>query len=150
VSNNLAVGDVLEVACPAGVGYVAYAGRNDSLGDAVWVVPKVFSQPTDDWSAVFAGLGYFAFYGAHAALRKKLVRKVGYSTDAIRMLPAQRRSSTNVLDDEQPSAWLITEGSTRSVRRNEDLSDEERLLPIAEIWNHPYLVDAISTGWMPP
>jgi hypothetical protein len=65
------------------------------------------------------------------------------------MLPARRRSPTNVLDDEKPSAWLITEGSTRAVRRDDELSDEERMLPIAEIWNHPYLVDAISTGWMP-
>jgi hypothetical protein len=82
VSNNLALGDVLEVACPAGVAYVAYAGRNESLGDALWVVPTVFSAPRDDWSTVFRVPGYFAFYGAHAALRKKLVRKVGYSTDA--------------------------------------------------------------------
>jgi hypothetical protein len=77
------------------------------------------------------------------------VRKVGYSTDAIRMLPTQRRSSTNVLDDEKSSSWLITEGSTRIVRRDEELSIEERMLPIAEIWNHPYLVDAITTRWMP-
>jgi hypothetical protein len=67
VSNNLAVGDVLEIICPTGVAYVAYAGRNESLGDAIWIVPKVFSQPTDDWSLVFSGPGYFAFYAAHTA-----------------------------------------------------------------------------------
>lgn len=143
------MGDVLEITCPAGVAYVAYAGRNESLGDALWVVPKVFRRPTDDWRMVFSELGYFAFYPAHTALRRKLVRKAGYSTDAIRMLPLRRRSPTNVLDDEKPNSWLITEGSTRTVHRDEDLTVEERMLPIAEIWNHPQLIDAISTGWMP-
>src|ERR1051326_5144227 len=105
----LAIGDILEVVCPTGVAYVSYAGRHQQLGDAIWVVPRVFAYPTNDWRAVFAGSGYLIFYPAHAALRAKLVRKVGYSIDAIRSLPTKRRIAASLDEHEQVVTWLITD-----------------------------------------
>jgi hypothetical protein len=145
----LTIGDVLEIAFPRGFAYIAYAGRHDSLGDAVWVVPRVYATPTRAWESVFGDKGYFAFYPAHAAVRHKLVKKVDYSTHAIRLLPSQRRSITSKDENGKAASWLITEGNVRTPRRDEDLSEDERMLPIASIWNHEYLLDAIAEEWMP-
>lgn len=147
---SVSVGDILEVVCPTGVAYVSYAGRHETLGDGIWVVPRVFAEPTDDWHAVFAGDGYFAFYPAQTALRRKLVRKVGYSIDAIRPLPAKRRMAASLDEREPVTTWLIVEGDARIARSADQLDQDERRLPLAEIWNHPYLIEAITSGRMPP
>jgi hypothetical protein len=54
MANALVVGDVLELTLPGGVAYVTYAGRNESLGDAIWIVPKIFVTPREDWKMVFS------------------------------------------------------------------------------------------------
>ena len=45
---KLSLGDVLEVKCGTGVGYVAYVGKHATLGDTIWVVPRVFSEHVQD------------------------------------------------------------------------------------------------------
>lgn len=145
----LSAGDILEVECPAGVAYISYAGRDANLGDAIWVIPEVFRQPTQDWSTVFGRNGYFAFYPAGTALRRKLVRKVGYSTEALRVVPVKRRRELAVDDSGVVTSWLITDGRDRTPKRDSELTDEEKGLPIASIWNHPLLIERIVSGWMP-
>lgn len=147
--NGLVVGDVLEIRLTGGVAYAAFAGKNGSLGDAIWVVPIVFPSPTKDWKAVFERDGFFVFYAANAAVRRKLVQKVGFSTDAMRPLPAKRRSAVDVDDDGAVTKWLITQGSERIVRRASEVDEHERNLPIATIWNHESLKDAILSGRRP-
>jgi hypothetical protein len=44
-------------------------------------------------------------------------------------------------------SWVI-EGGWRNVVR-QTLSDEERKLPIAGIWNHAFLRTQIANGWTP-
>jgi hypothetical protein len=149
MANSLSIGDILQFACQGGVAYVTYAGKNDSLGDAIWVAARVFPGPTEDWREVFSEPGYFTFYPAHTAVKRKLVQKVGYSTDAIRFLPSKRRSAVSIDKNGKVTSWLITEGASRTHRRDDELNEDERQLPIADIWNHQYLIDAIATGWMP-
>lgn len=146
MANALVVGDILEVTLPAGVAYVSYAGKNESLGDAIWVVPRVLPAPTTDWKAVFAGEGYFAFYPANAAVRRRLVRKVGHSIDAMHLVPAKRRNVANVDATGTVTSWVITEGTTRVPRSDAELDESERQLPVADIWNHQYLIEAIASG----
>jgi hypothetical protein len=145
----LSPGDILEFDCPGGVAYFSYAGKHASLGDAIWVVPRVFPQPTDDWSSAFGGEGYFAFYPATSAVRRKLVRKVGFAPAALRLLPTKRRNVVNVDAHGAVTSWLITDGTVRVPRRDSELSSEERNLPIANIWNHKFLVESIGRGWTP-
>jgi hypothetical protein len=146
MANALVVGDVLELTLPGGVAYVTYAGRNESLGDAIWIVPKIFVTPREDWKMVFSEEGYFAFYPANAAVRRKLVRKVGFSAEAMRLLPRRRRSEADSDDQGNVTSWLIIEGKERVVRPDTDLDETERELPIASSWNHEYLMPLQPAG----
>lgn len=142
---SLAVGDILEFECLGGWGYLSYAGKNASMGDAVWVVPEVFPTRQSDWTSVFERAGFWLFYPAHATLRAKLVKKVGYSEKVIRMLPRLRR---NIVAEDESGAvrsWYITDGTSRVPKLDTELTDEERLLPISEIWNHSFLVEQLES-----
>jgi len=114
---------------------VSYAGKNESMGDAIWVIPVAFEAAMRDWESVFSHEGYFVFYPAHTAVRRKLVKKVGYSPHAIRMLPAARRTSATPFSEGKTTAWLITKGATCFTRSDEELDENERMLPIATVWN---------------
>ena len=142
---SLAIGDVLEFECLGGWAYLSYAGKDRSMGDAVWVVLEVFPTRRSDWARVFDRAGFWLFYPAHATLRGKLIKKVGYSEKSIRMLPRLRR---NIVTEDESGAvrsWYITDGTSRVPKLDAELTDEERLLPISEIWNHAFPLEQLES-----
>ena len=149
MSNILSIGDILEVSCERGIGYVSYAGQHSWLGDAIWVVPEIFNAARSDWSTLFDHSGYFTFYPVHAALRQKLIRKVGYAIEAMRPVPALVRTAVNKDESGRVVSWLITDGKARTPRKDAELSAAERSLPIGAIWNHKLLCERLEQQWKP-
>jgi hypothetical protein len=87
----------------------------------------------------------FLFYPAHATLRAKLVQKAGYSEEAIRMLPRLRRNIVSEDERGVVTSWYITDGTSREPKLDSDLTDEERRLPISEIWNQAFLLEHLES-----
>jgi len=145
MSAILAIGDILEFKCLDGWCYLSYAGKDPTMGDAVWVLPEIFPSRRKDWANVFARPGFLLFYPAHATLRAKLVQKAGYSEEAVRMLPKFRRNIVNEDENGVVTAWYITDGSSRLPVSDSELTDEERRLPISEIWNHAFLLEQLES-----
>jgi hypothetical protein len=77
------------------------------------------------------------------------VRKVGHSVDAMHLVPVRRRNAVNFDSEGNVTTWLITEGTVQGPCSDTDLDDDERRLPVADIWNHQYLIEAISSGLRP-
>lgn len=150
MSSIVSVGDILEISCENAVGYVSYAGKHDWFGDAIWVVPGLFpSESRGNWSAIFGRDGYFTFYPVHAAIKQKLLQKVGYALEAIRPIPTAVRTVVNIDESGRALSWLITDGSVRTPRKDAELSTEERSLPIGSIWNHKLLCERVTARWTP-
>lgn len=149
MSNILSVGDILEIRLPSGVAYASYGGRDEALGDAIWVVPRVFPTPVDGWSSVFGDEGYFVFYPAHSAIRQKLVRRAGHAIEAMRLVPTGQRTAGRVDEQGNVAEWLITEGATRTRRSASEMTERDWALPLAVVWNHAYLVEAIAEDRRP-
>jgi len=145
MASNLAIGDILGFECLGGWCYMSYAGKDPTMGDAVWVIPEVLPTQHKDWSSVFARPGFWLFYPAHASIRAKLVQKVGYSEEVIRMLPRTRRNIVREDESGAVTSWYITDGTKRVPKLDEELTDEERGLPISEIWNHAFLLEQLGT-----
>lgn len=136
-------GAVFEVDTPAGVGYVQYLGQHPRFGDVIRVADRVERISSDH---LLVHGGYIAFYPARAALRAKLLRYRGHSTPTplprrVRRPGARRPGRPGVL------TWIIEDEAGQRLART--LTADEAALPIARIWNHEWLVSAISEGWRP-
>jgi hypothetical protein len=149
MSKRLIVGDVLELRCNAAFAYVAYAGEHDRLGDAIWVVPRLFATRPTDWEEVFGEKGYFVFFRVYSVVREGLLSKVAHSARGSRPVPETVRQR-RYLDPKAPvQLWHLTSDGDSVVKADSDLSPEERAVPIAGIWNYLLLCERISQGWMP-
>ena len=88
--------------------------------------------------------GYFAFYPARAAVKRRLAKVVGRLPSS--GIPQRLRRPGAIVGCEVKT-WIIEDGAREEVK--ERLSEDELRLPIASIWNHEYLVESIRTGWRP-
>lgn len=139
-------GDVLEIAVPdGGFVYVHYAGRSPDEGDAIAVCPA----PEPARPAIGLELfrdAYFTHYPATKAVREGLAAVVGQLPPP--PLPARWRRP-GAMYGRAVATWLIDGPRGTTVRKTEELTEEERHLPIASVWNHAYLIGAVSAGWRP-
>jgi hypothetical protein len=141
-------GDILEVTTSRGLAYLQYTSRHPDFGETARVLPGLFQTRPEDWSALPAQEGYFAFYPVGAALRQGLVRVVGWRpVPAGRETPpALRRAGARSVDGKVLS-WLVWDGKEEVLTR--ELTPSERLLPIGAIWNHEMLVLRLAEQWRP-
>lgn len=140
--NSLTPGDVLEILLPDDrLGYIVYLGRHPEFGGCVLVSPRPHEVPAGGaFGAVFND-GYVAFCPTHLALRYGLGRVVAH-IDRPMDVPSR------VLRYGAGSTWSIQDADG-NVEITSQLSDLERMLPIAEVLNHEALVSAIAEGWRP-
>lgn len=149
MTKALSVGDILELRCGDRYAYISYAGKHNWLGDAVWVTAELFPAPQQDWSRVFSRDGYFVFLAAHTVLRRKLVKKVGFSPAAMRMIPLKVRTRANRDDEGNVTSWVLTDGTHQIPKSTRDLTPEEMAMPVGVIWNLPLLCERLQAGLRP-
>lgn len=142
------VGDVLEVQVPAGFAYVQYLGKHPGYGDVIRVLPGVHAEQVTDFSALVAAEGYCTFYPATAFVARGFTRVVhsGPLPAGVGVPTTWRRVGARAPSGEIRT-WVIEAPGEQIVRK--ELTDSERQLPIAAIWDHEYLVQSLSEGWSP-
>jgi hypothetical protein len=141
-------GQIIEVVTPRGLAYVQYVSRHRKYGDTIRALPGLFGARPKDFSGLARKHAYFAFYPVGAAVTRGFVAPV--ATEAIPTdleEPRRMRRRGAISRDGRVLAWLIVEGDHEVLRH--ELSDEEKRLPIASIWNHAYLVDRLAEEWSP-
>jgi hypothetical protein len=155
MARRLRSGDVLEVEFPkvpspelafpdGGFGYLTYVGKSQEYGDAVRVRPGVLYERPAITEDLFKD-SYVIFYLANAALRYKLVTVVGQLAPV--PMPTVFRRRGGIARGGKVLNWFIDdENGTTST---EVLTDAQRLLPIAAMWNHEALLFDISREWRP-
>jgi hypothetical protein len=137
-------GDILETKTPDGFVYLQYLGAHPKLGGTVLVCPKKFSERPALSKDLFAD-GYVTFYTVGPILAHGLAAVVAHLAVS-REVPHRLRRA-GVSRPGEPEPWVIEDGTKNVVKQ--ELSDEEKLLPLAEIWNHEMLLYRINEGWRP-
>jgi hypothetical protein len=141
------VGDILEIQTPKGLSYVQFIGKHPEYGDAIRVFPGCFKKRIVD-SAKLNQSGYIVFYPVQTAVAKGLLDIVGSNP-----LPLEAKVPRNI---RRPGArgrtgeiltWIIEDAKQETVR--DKLTEAERKLPIAAIWDHNLLILRLSQGWSP-
>ncbi|MFL5359040.1 ribonuclease E inhibitor RraB [Archangium sp.] len=142
-------GDILEVQTPRGRAYVQYTGKHSEYGDAIRVLPGFFAiRPADFMALVSRPEAYFTFYPASAAVSQGLVEIVaGQPVPQGQVFPAVYRRAGASNRQGRVLAWMICEGTKETLVR--ELSEEQRLLSIASIWNHEALIYYLTQEWRP-
>lgn len=124
-------------------GYVQFLGEHREYGDAILVSPVLYDRQAHFATGFFSS-GYVTFYPAAVSVSNKLVEVVAQSSPP--SLPKRFRRPKAERDGAVES-WVIEGGWRDVVRQN--LTDEERKLPIAGVWNHEFLRAQIAKGWTP-
>jgi hypothetical protein len=144
IRKRLVGGEILEVAIGDRFGYVQFIGQHPQYGDAILVNPALHARQAHFASGFFSS-GYVTFYAAGTAVSNKVVEVVAQSSPP--KLPKRFRRPREIPGDGAVEAWVIEGGWREVVRQN--LSDEERRMPIADVWNHESLRQRIANGWTP-
>lgn len=143
IRKRLVGGEILEVPVGKQFGYVQFIGEHREYGDAILVNPTLHDRQAR-FATGFFDAGYVTFYPAGVAVSNKLVEVVAQSSPPkfpkrFRRPKAQR--------DGAVESWVIEGGWRDVVKQN--LTDEERRLPIAGVWDHELLRKQIAKGWTP-
>jgi len=145
---SLKVGDVLELDVPGGYSYVQYVGKHLEYGDVIRVLPGCFKERPHDLRSLAKHSGFLAFYSARAAVSHGFVRTVGSFPlpDGLGIPKHLRRPGAREKGG-IVRTWIVEKNGEERVRQ--ELTDSEKQLPIAAIWDHELLVLRIAQGWCP-
>lgn len=136
-------GDILEVKTPAGHVYLHYLGKHREYGDAVAVGVHRRDHPGTIDAALFHG-AYVTFYPATAAAAQGLATVVGHTPSP--GVPVKWRRA-GAMAGNRVVTWVIEDGTREVVKA--ELSEDERHIPVASIWNHEFLLKRVAAGWRP-
>jgi hypothetical protein len=140
-------GDVIEVSTPNGFSYLQYVSRHPAYGDVIRVLPGLF-QTRPNLEELVREKGYFTFYPLRLAVSRGMVDIVeNISIPAGSEGPGTLRRAGAMSNDGRVLTWVIGGAGGDYVR--EELSSEEKKLPIAEIWNHEMLIHQLARKWSP-
>jgi hypothetical protein len=147
-SRRLKPGALLEVQTPRGLSYVQYVGKHAEYGDVIRVLPGCHERRMTDFAALIAKTGYLAFYPARAAVTRGSVEIVGLGPlpGGVAVPRSLRRAGARGRTGEILT-WIVENGKEETLRR--ELTEAEKKLPIAAIWNHELLVLRMSQRWSP-
>lgn len=145
---SVKIGDILEVQTPRGLSYVQYVGKHAEYGDVVRVLPGWHEHRITDFAALTARAGYLAFYSARAAVKAGLAKTVGWRPlpGGVEVPRILRRAGARGRTGEILT-WIVENGGQETMRRQ--LSEAEKKLPIAAVWDHELLILRMSQEWLP-
>src|SRR5687768_1645955 len=138
IRKRLVGGEILEVAIGDRFGYVQFIGQHPQYGDAILVNPALHARQAHFATGFFSS-GYVTFYPAGIAVSQKVVEVVAQSSPP--KLPKRFRRPKAKPSDGAVESWVIEGGWREVVRQN--LTDEERHMPIADVWDHKFLRERI-------
>lgn len=145
---KLKPGELLEVNTPLGVSYLQYIGKHVEYGDVIRVLPEHYGSQFPDADDPDAEIGYVAFYPAHSAVAQGIVKPVGFQKLPPRPeIPVRLRRAGFRDRIGKVHTWIVEAPEGETVRI--ELSEDERKLPIAAVWDHELLIRRILQKWSP-
>jgi hypothetical protein len=142
------VGDVLEVRSSRGYSYVQYVGKHPEYGDVIRVFQGCFNARQFDVGSSATHTAYLAFYSARAAVSQGFAEIVEtIPLPAGTRVPSHVRRAGARGTGGEIRTWIIEKDGQEVVKH--ELTESERQLPIAAIWDHELLTLRISEKWDP-
>lgn len=146
---RVAIGDVLELSTHVGLAYLQITHRHPKYGFLIRVLQGTHTEPISDVEKLAAGdESFVTFFPAGAALKRGIVRRVGRAAIPEHAL-AFPLFRSGVVDSRtgRVNVWWLWDGEREW--RVDELTPEQRRLPLRGIWNDTLLIARIESGWTP-
>ncbi len=142
-------GDVFEIKTERGWGYFQFTIKHPDMGQLIRVLPGVHQNRLDDIAKLVSEKeSYYVFFPVSGALAKKLIGRIGNFSVPIwaKDIPLMRSAGARARDG-KVLTWVIV--SNRDEKIVKTLSESQRHLSLAVIWNDTLLAERIASGWKP-
>jgi len=151
------LGDIFEIATPAGLAYVQFTHLRESMGHLVRVLPGLFeTRPQDIAELATQKELYFVFYPVSYALRDGLVHFVSNQPIPEWAKPSPLMRWRGLEDNTGKSCWKILRASDeltldfhRRTPAIRELTPDQKKLSIHWLLGHESMVSHIARGWIP-
>ena len=153
------IGDIAEIATPAGLAYVQYSHDTHDMGQLVRVLPGLYDiRPENFVELARQKELYFVFYTLDYALRAGETQIVSNqpAPEWAVPVPLMRHEGLRDVNDGRVVNWridLATASPTIEWIRNTppvyELSPELRRMSICMLVSHPAMVKDLAQGWTP-
>ena len=143
------VGDVYSIQTSKGDAYFQYMCKMPPMGTLIRVLPGTYkAQPASMESLVSQCTNFWIFFPIAAAEKQGIVVRRGrfpipdHSRNPPLFRAGNRDPETGKVQD-----WWLWDGAKEWPI--EQLTDEQRKLPIRGAWNDTLLIQRIEQGWLP-
>lgn len=143
------IGDIIEMKTPYGLAYAQYTHKHPLYGNLLRVFPGLYERRPDSFKElVDSKERFYIFFPLGAAVSRAIVTLV--DNEAVPLcaqeFPLMRKAggidrSGKVLN------WWLWDGKREW--RVDCLSQEQKKLSVAEVWNDTLLIERIVEGWSP-
>jgi hypothetical protein len=136
------IGDILEIATPAGLGYVQYTHNNAMMGALVRVLPGLYTARPDDLASLAArSERFFVFIAVGLLTHRGVVPIIGNVPVPAHAVPFPMFKMGG------PHDWWLWNGE-REWRVGE-LRPEQRTFSPRAVWGLALLASRMAHGWAP-
>lgn len=143
------LGDLFEMKTRCGLAYFQFVNKHAEFGQLIRVLPGVHNERPQYLERLVGEKElYFVFFPVSAAAARGFVSKVAnlpVPTWA-EAFPTMRRPGARGSDGKILNWFLVNDRGEQFLK---NLSDEQRTLSLAVIWNDTLLAERICSGWVP-
>jgi hypothetical protein len=142
-------GDVFVIKTSRGGCYFQYVSKNPLMGAMIRVLPGIYENaPSDFLEVINKDTNFWIFFPVVAALKRGIICKVGNFDvpDFAKKFPLFRAGIVNS-KTKRVESWWLWDGSEEWMVG--EITDEQRKLPIRQIWNDTLLIERVEEGWLP-
>jgi len=144
--SEIRIGDIVEIETPKGNAFLHCILLESINCELVRVLTGLYQErPTDLESIARQEEQFMIFFPLKAAVRLKIVEKVGHVSAAGFSLPKYMREIHIVRG--AFLGWHIIDTETTKRQLVENLTSEQRKLSSWSIWNDTLLRDRLAAGW---
>jgi len=143
-------GDVFELATSKGYAYIQCCLKHPRYTYLIRILPGMYeTQPSSLKDLATRREAFFVFFPLGAAARRGIVRWV---TNEALPKWAQKQPLMRLEGGSAPGGkvlnWRLWDGGTKETLVQK-LTDDQKKVSIAEIWNDTLLIERICQGWKP-
>ena len=145
-TQKIEIGDIFEVPTAIGNAYIQYMAEVDQT-TLIRLLPGVYHEPVDLEKLVQQKERYICFVPLGIALRRKYIRKVGFSEVKKFQVPKYFKTVETVCGVFK--GWVIVNNHTLERKLVKKPTKKQQKYPPYGIWGIEFLIDRIEKNWNP-